>query len=164
MLLNNISIITKTIFIYNIYLYSISWGGPPWGHLKPPPKLEKPCRSQNCMCGGRHFACSGQHFACSGWHFACRGWHGKKLLAQENFFTFLKIFLSFLGFSMVKIHFFQKVLKKWSSFRKKLLYFFPLLGGRGVQTQKWKFPLFFWTLPLLIYFFIFWSTQVLPPR
>ena len=29
---------------------------------------------------------------------------------KKFFFTFLKIFLSFLGFSRVKIHFFQKVL------------------------------------------------------
>ena len=107
-------------------------------HLGAPqasPKLEKPCHGQNFTCGGwhfvcsgRHFACSGRHFACGGRHFACCGWQGswgsKKLLAQEFFFTFLKIFLSFLGFSRVKIHFFQKVLKKWSSFRKKLLYFF----------------------------------------
>ena len=107
-----------------------------------------------CACGGRHFACSGRHFACGGRHFACCGlqgsWGSKKLLAQEIFFTFLKIFLSFLGFSRVKIHFFQKVLKKWSSFRKKLLYFFPLLGGGGpdpkVEISTFYFY-FFWTLP-----------------
>ena len=32
---------------------------------------------------------------------------------------------------MVKIHFLQKVLKKWSSFRKKILKNFHNRGGRG---------------------------------
>ena len=32
---------------------------------------------------------------------------------------------------MVKIHFLQKVLKKWSSFRKKIIFFFHNRGGRG---------------------------------
>ena len=64
------------------------------------------------------------------------------MLAQEIFFTFLKIFLSFLGFSRVKIHFFQKVLKKWSSFRKKLLYYVSgvtgLTGSFTNNNENWK--------------------------
>ena len=35
------------------------------------------------------------------------------------------------GFSMVKIHFLQKVLKKWSSFRKKYNFFSITGGGEG---------------------------------
>ena len=54
---------------------------------------------------------------------------GQKFPCQKAVLIF---FGFFLGFSMVKIHFFQKVLKKWSSFRKKLLYFFPLLGAHRV--------------------------------
>ena len=41
----------------------------------------------------------------------------------------------------MKIHFLQKVLKGWSSFRKKLLYFIPFLGG--VRTQSGIFFHFF---------------------
>ena len=48
-------------------------------------------------------------------------------------------FIIFFGFSMGKIHFLQKVLKKWSSFRKKN---FHSRGGGG-QTQVWKIPYFF---------------------
>ena len=114
---------------------------PPWGTSSPPlapwthTLLTKISHGQICTCCGHHYACCGRHCA----------WRGKiwpKISLPKGSFTiFWKFFLSFLGFSMVKIHFFQKVLKKWSSFRKKLLYFFPLLGG-GVQTPKWKFPLF----------------------
>ena len=46
---------------------------------------------------------------------------------------------SFLRFSMVKIHFLQKVLKKWSSFRKKNKIFFSITGGGG-QDPIWNFP------------------------
>ena len=64
----------------------------------------------------------------------------------------LKFFSIFWGFSMVKIHFFQKVFKKWSSFRKKLLHFFPLpLGGSDPKVEIFTlFFYFFWTLPLMI--------------
>ena len=44
---------------------------------------------------------------------------------------------------MVKIHFSQKVLKKWSSFRKKLLYFFPLKGGEGGPGPFMEFSIIF---------------------
>ena len=43
----------------------------------------------------------------------------------------------------MKIHFFQKVLKKWSSFRKKLLYIFPLLGGGGGPDPKVEISTFY---------------------
>ena len=78
----------------------------------------------------------GQHCACCG-----KIWP-KISLPKGSFIIFLKFFLSFLGFSMVKIHFFQKVLKKWSSFRKKILYIFSTSRGGG-QDPKWNFPLFF---------------------
>ena len=54
--------------------------------------------------------------------------------------SFIKVFL---GFSMVKIHFLQKVLKKWSSFRKRLLYFFPLLGGSRPKSGIFDFVFFY---------------------
>ena len=60
---------------------------------------------------------------------------------------FFEIFLSVLGFSKGKIHFFPKVLKKWSSCQKNGYHF---LGG-GVRTQSDKYPFFFLTLPLLTY-------------
>ena len=52
-----------------------------------------------------------------------------KVACLKVVYNFLKKFLSFLGFSMVKIHFLQKVLKNWSSFRRN--YCFPLLVGVG---------------------------------
>ena len=42
---------------------------------------------------------------------------------------------------MVKIHFLQKVLKKWFSFRKNLLYFFSIIGW--VRTHHGIFHNFF---------------------
>ena len=57
-------------------------------------------------------------------------WHLKR---QK--FACLKVDLSFfeksyLEFSMVKINFLQKVLKKWSSSEKNSL-FFSIIGGKG---------------------------------
>ena len=52
------------------------------------------------------------------------------LLVQHLFF---EIFLSVLGFSKGKIHFFPKVLKKWSSCQKNGYHF---LGGGGGQNPK----------------------------
>ena len=57
-----------------------------------------------------------------------------------------------LGFSIVKIHFLHKVLKKWFSFRKN--YFFStsrVVGGGGSWDPKVEFSTFFifFTLPLL---------------
>ena len=47
------------------------------------------------------------------------------------------------GFSMAKIHFLLKVLKKWSCFRKKLLYFFPFVGGGQLRSDpNMKFSFF----------------------
>ena len=53
---------------------------------------------------------------------------------------FFEIFLSVLGFSKGKIHFFPKVLKKWSSCQKNGYHF---LGGGGVRTQSDKYHFFF---------------------
>ena len=52
---------------------------------------------------------------------------------------------------MVKIHFLQKVLKKWSSFRKKRNFFFDNQEGGGVRGQDtiWNFPKFFFLNPSL---------------
>ena len=47
---------------------------------------------------------------------------------------------------MVKIHFLQKVLKKWSSFRKKNKIFFSITGGGG-RAPIWNFPYFFFFEP-----------------
>ena len=57
----------------------------------------------------------------------------------------MKFFFHFWGF-------FQKVFKKWSSFRKKLLHFFPLpLGGSDPKVEIFTlFFYFFLTLPLMI--------------
>ena len=47
-----------------------------------------------------------------------------KVAGPRKFFTFLKIFLSFLGFSVVKIDFFQKVLKNGLVSEKNYFIFF----------------------------------------
>jgi len=101
------------------------WGGTPLGAPQAPPKLEKPCRGQNCACGG--------------WQGS---WGSKKLLAQEFFFIFF--FNFFWGIFNSENKLFSKGAKKWSSFRKKLIYFFPLLGGGGSRPNSGNF----WTLPL----------------
>ena len=51
------------------------------------------------------------------------------------------MFSAFLG---AKIHFFQKVLKKWSSIQKNRKYFYHFLGGEGVRPQSEAFPKFCW--------------------
>ena len=40
-----------------------------------------------------------------------------------------EVFSKFFSFSRGKKHFFQKVLKKWSSIQKNRKYFYPFLGG-----------------------------------
>jgi len=76
--------------------------------LQAPPKLEKPCSSQHFVCHSRHFADDISH------------------VVADNAVEEAKSFLEFgENGEMVKIHFFQEVLKTWSSFRKKLFYFFP---------------------------------------
>ena len=83
---------------------------------------------------------------------------GKKLIAQENLFPFLKIILNFVGFPMVKIHFFQKVLK--NDLDSELLYFFHFLTLM-VKTQKWKIPIFL-TFPFSdINSFFWWYVSLL---
>ena len=42
---------------------------------------------------------------------------------------------------MVKIHFLQKVLKKWSSFRKKIIFLFHTRGGRGGSGPYMEFSI-----------------------
>ena len=42
---------------------------------------------------------------------------------------------------MVKIHFLQKVLKKWSSFRKKIFFFFHNRGGGGGSGPYMEFSI-----------------------
>merc|ERR1712240_181911 len=81
----------------------------------------------------------GQNFACSSRYCARRG---KIWLLRRQIFaclkvvlSFLKNFLSFFGFPMVKIHFLQKVLKKWSTFRKKNKKKFSITGGGGVGVR-----------------------------
>ena len=64
----------------------------------------------------------------------------------------MEVVLSFFfGFSMVKMHFLQKVLKKWSSFRKKNIFFFHNRGEGGpdpFMEFSIIFLKFFLTLPL----------------
>jgi len=48
----------------------------------------------------------------------------KELLAEKEIYQFLEHFSEFLEFSKVKMHFLQKMLKNWSSFRKKYFIFF----------------------------------------
>ena len=76
------------------------------------------------MCYGQNFACSGRLCAC--WHL-----RRQKFACLKIVLSFFENFLSFFGFSMVKIQFLQKVLKKWSSFRKKNKIFFHNRGGEG---------------------------------
>merc|ERR1711873_294120 len=73
----------------------------------------------------------------------------KICFSKSSFIIFLKNFLSFFGFSMVKIHFLQKVLKKWSSFRKKKKIFFPYPGGGSGPYMEFSiiFFFFFFNLP-----------------
>ena len=59
-------------------------GGLPLGHLKPPPKLKKPCCGRNCVCQGQH---------CT-YHCWQGSWEGEKLLDQEIFFHFFDFFLN----------------------------------------------------------------------
>ena len=59
--------------------------------------------------------------------------------------SFFEKFSKFLGFSMMKIHFLQKVLQKWSSFRKKIKKIFHNRGGRSGPYMEFSiiFLLFF---------------------
>jgi hypothetical protein len=87
-------------------------GGP-----QAPPKLQKPCGGQNA-----HVAADILRVAADISRVVVDKAVGEaKSCWPKNFFS---LFLSFLGFSRVKIHFFQKVLKKWSSFIKNYFIFF----------------------------------------
>merc|ERR1711867_403818 len=53
--------------------------------------------------------------------------------------SFFEIFSKFFfGFSMVKIHFLQKVLKKWSSFKKKKNFFLKEKDKKKKKKKKKK--------------------------
>ena len=65
------------------------------------------------------------------------GWGFSRVIF--HFLIFFIILSFFLGFSMVKIYFFQKVLKKWSSFRKKSLIFFQFQGGSRPKSGIFHF-------------------------
>ena len=76
--------------------------------------------------------------------------HGQICYMWRQNFACPKEVYYFMEISKVKIHFFKKCSKNGLISEKN--YFFPLLEGGGVQTQKWKIPLYFfifiWTLPL----------------
>merc|ERR1712173_319505 len=78
-------------------------------------KVTKPRQGKNCACCGQNFACSGRYCTCRSkiWHL-----RRQKFACLKVVLSFFLNFLSFFGFSMVKIDFLQRVLKKWSSFRK----------------------------------------------
>ena len=57
---------------------------------------------------------------------------GEKFPCLKSLYYLLKIFWDFQWWKDI----FLKVLKKWSSFRKKLLYFFPLLGEGGSRPKS----------------------------
>ena len=54
---------------------------------------------------------------------------------------------------MVKIHFLQKVLKKWSSFRKKIIFFSITGGGSGPYME-------FSIIDFFEPFFLFWKWKI----
>ena len=89
-------------------------------------QVTKLCQSYNCMCCGQNFACSGRYCACC----------SKICYQRRQKFACLK----------VKIHFLQKVLKKWSSFRKKIKKNFHK-GGSGPYME---FSIIFYLNPSLI--------------
>ena len=97
----------------------------------------------------------------------------QNLASEEQKFACLKVDLSFFEkfsklFEIVKIHFLQKVLKNWSSFRKTSTWcpivFNVLRWMNKVQMTineftdpLWNFHnffVFFWTLPLQVHYFI----------
>ena len=77
--------------------------------------VTKPCHCHHCVCRSKIWHMRRQKFACL-----------QVVLSS--------VISSFLGFSIVKIHFFQKELKKLSSFQKKITLFLSTSrgGGRGI--------------------------------
>ena len=119
----------------NSFLYSNRGRGVPWGLgglIKPPlwSLANIKCVVAVILRGPAVILCS-MTSICSNLHDI--------LHFQHQFF---EIFLSVLGFSKGKIHFFPKVLKKWSSCQKNG---YPFLGG-GVRTQSDKYHFFFFFL------------------
>jgi len=82
------------------------------------------------------------------------------------FTSFLANFENFSAFLGAKKHFFQKVLKKWSSIQKKIENIFITFWGRGVRPQSDKNHFFFFeAFPFtqliilnLMHYFINWFT------
>ena len=89
--------------------------------LPPPPSgsLRPPWRSHECLVRPTH--CVVRPTCCKVHFILSKFWK--------------KVFSIFLG---AKIQFFQKVLKKWSSFRKNyfITLYFSTSRGEGVQTQS----------------------------
>ena len=122
-------------------------GVPPWGSSSPPPRIHRQLlRWQN------HVKAKIARVVDKILRVAAviASEEAKICLSKSSFIIFWKIFLVFFGFSMVKIHFLQKILKKWSSFRKKIKKIISITGG-GVRTLYGIFRNFFflWTHPLL---------------
>ena len=61
----------------------------------------------------------------------------------KNFFSLFFTFFKFFGIFKGENTLFSKSANKWSSFRKKLLYFFPLLVGGGAPDPKGEISPFF---------------------
>ena len=85
------------------------------------------------MCCGQNFASSCRYCMC-----CVKIWHlrRQKFACLKVVLSFFEKFSKFFLFSMVKVHFLQKVLKKWSSFRKKIKKI-PLLG-LDLPLKKWS--------------------------
>jgi len=84
-------------------------GGPPLGAPQAPPKLQKPCHGQNVRVAGDILgvAVDISHVVADISRVVVDKAveEAKSCWPKNFFFTFLKIFLSFLGLSRVKIHF-----------------------------------------------------------
>ena len=95
------------------------------------------CGQHATKCGIQTAWC-GQHSHLHSFHFIL-----------SNFWKIFSVFSAFLG---AKKHFFQKVLKKWSSIQKNRKYFYHFLGGEGSpQSDKNPFLKFFFKPSLIHY-------------
>ena len=137
--------VRKGHFPHSIFIFFSKWpknqfqtriffhvqGGSPLGAPQAPPpqasqthtKVTKPCQ------GIVHCACCGQNFACCSHHCTCHSkiWHlrRQKFACPKVVLSFFQKFPKFFGIFNGENTLFTKSDKKWSSFRKKLLYFFP---------------------------------------
>merc|ERR1712175_42365 len=123
-------------------------GGPlgPGGVLKPPlwSLANIKCVAAVILCGAA-IILRGPTVILCGMTSICSNLHDI-LHFQHQFF---EIFLSVLGFSKGKIHFFPKVLKKWSSCQKNGYHF---LGGGGSEPKVINITFFFFLNPSLTFF------------